>query len=178
MAPHRSVGVPEGIYMETKVLTFHRNRSKSFHFLRNWLLDTWSCLSRLLEDDAYTCVFRNVSCVCNLLQPSSPHSPAHRLACQADGVHWKQPPQIPPPYLNGGTGQEDKGADLQSKHRKGQAELAARQAFAADRWLQASRQAEQMGRKYTFILSYCAGALHNNGASDGWMIITLTSTSG
>ena len=74
--------------------------------------------------------------------------------------------------------QEDKGAGLQSKHIKGQAELAARQAFAADRWLPAGRQAQQMGRNYTFIPWYRARAPHNHGSNDGWMIITLTCTSG
>ena len=93
--------------------------------MRNWLLDTWGSLRRLLDDDAYTCVFRNVSCYCNHLELSSPPSPAHRFACQADGIHWKHGPRIPPAALNGGTGHEDKGAGLQSKHTKGQAELGA-----------------------------------------------------
>ena len=61
---------------------------------------------------------------------------------------------------------EDKGAGWQSKHRKGQAELAARQAFPADRWLPASRQRQQMGRKYTFIVWYRAGAPHSHRSND------------
>ena len=71
-------------------------------------------------------------------------------------MHWKHPTRITPASFHGGTRQEDKGAGMQSKHVKGQAELAARQAFAADRWLPASRQAQQTGRKYIFILWYRA----------------------